>query len=746
MNYCINSLTNIIHNKSMSVLEHESDQLVNNLTMEQIVGLYEINNFRTELMDAVGKFGITEEERKIMRRIQSIKRDNMKWSALSNALNPTMLLTGNGPGFGPQMAFQTLLTAARSVVEYKTMQGEQNIEELQAMWDLRKEDLQTIIELRKSAQSIIFELYNKYHLNENDRLTESTATLLNEYITEADAAKRVRILQDNYKTYSKIPEYYYHLGMAYVDCNNYASAKQVFEIYQNMYNKAPILRFDERSGCIALTMLTYDKGLSVAEKENLIATALNNLPSNSAARLQCAMIYIYELKKYEEGFKLLRAGLDDPKASDRDILFMAAANLISCLKVNSKTYKTICETFLKSQNVSLDSYLTFQIYSQKNAWQYINDVMSFSEYTKRTMYTLWLGKKFKQSFHLTIPENISYNSNDILVYLEDHNDDILTIKQLTPKYLKSISEDDINDVKCFKSNKNLKYLFVETIVPGTYKLKENIDLEKIKDESYPRLSEFTLTESDIEDIVDFCKDFKNEDKNTNIEYATSKKTAVDIAEEGIGSNYPILYNIIRPVLKKCLLKKVTFLGDTLAFKPHHSKEQNGYYVRIVLNNGLQVMYKYNEDSHELEPYLYSTTKNIIYANSKAKAEYTNKPVADKPSWFSRLWNSLFSSDDADQNEKQKKKEEKVEQEVKAQKATDDEPSWFSKMWNSMFSSDDANQNEKQKKKEEKVEQEVKAQKATDDEPSWFSKMWNSMFSSDEKSDDKEIKKEKTQAI
>lgn len=121
MNYCINSLTNIIHNKSMPVLDHESDQLVNNLTMEQIIGLYEINNFRTDLMDAIGRFGITEEERKIMRRIQSIKRDNMKWSALSNALNPTMLLTGNGPGFGPQMAFQTLLTAARSVVEYKTM-------------------------------------------------------------------------------------------------------------------------------------------------------------------------------------------------------------------------------------------------------------------------------------------------------------------------------------------------------------------------------------------------------------------------------------------------------------------------------------------------------------------------------------------------------------------------------------------------------------------------------------------------
>lgn len=155
MNYCINSLTNIVHSKSMSVLEHESDQLINNLTMQQIIGLPEIKDFRIDLMDAISKFEITEEERNLMRRIQSIKRDNVKWSAISNALSPTMLLTGTG-GFGPQLAFQSLLSAARSVVEYKSMQGEQNIEELQAMWELRKEDMQTISELRKSAQGIVF--------------------------------------------------------------------------------------------------------------------------------------------------------------------------------------------------------------------------------------------------------------------------------------------------------------------------------------------------------------------------------------------------------------------------------------------------------------------------------------------------------------------------------------------------------------------------------------------------------------
>lgn len=66
MNYCITTLTNIVHNKSMTVLEHESDQLLNNLTMEQIIGLYEINDFRIELLDAVSRFEITEEERALL--------------------------------------------------------------------------------------------------------------------------------------------------------------------------------------------------------------------------------------------------------------------------------------------------------------------------------------------------------------------------------------------------------------------------------------------------------------------------------------------------------------------------------------------------------------------------------------------------------------------------------------------------------------------------------------------------------
>ena len=90
------------------------------------------------------------------------------------------------------------------------------------------------------------------------------------------------------------------------------------------------------------------------------------------------------------------------------------------------------------------------------------------------------------------------------------------------------------------------------------------------------------------------------------------------------------------------------------------------------------MYKYNDDTNKLEPYLYTKGKEIIYANSTAKSEYTKKEKSevDEPSWFMKFWNSLFSSgnDDIVDNADQKKNESIAE----------DEESFFGKLWNTIF--------------------------------------------------------------
>jgi hypothetical protein len=65
MNYCINSLTNIANSQSMTVLNYEADQILNNLKLTDIRGERELQNFRTELFDAIRNLQITEKEKEI---------------------------------------------------------------------------------------------------------------------------------------------------------------------------------------------------------------------------------------------------------------------------------------------------------------------------------------------------------------------------------------------------------------------------------------------------------------------------------------------------------------------------------------------------------------------------------------------------------------------------------------------------------------------------------------------------------
>lgn len=629
MNYCITTLTNIVHNKSMVVLEHESDQIVNNLTMEQIVGLYEIRDFRVELLDGISKFEITEEERSLMKRISSIKRDNLKWNALSNALNPTMLLTGNaGPGMAYQAAFQALLSAARTAVEYKSMEGEQNIEELQAMWELRKEDLKEINEIRKSALTIVYSLYDKYHLSESDRLTEATANAFNDYVKEPDAAKRVRLLEDNYNTYKRLAEYYYYLGMSYIDLNKYEKAKPMFDTYLQLYSKAPILRYDERSGCIALAKLTYEKGLSVKEKEALVAVVLKNLPNNSAALLQCVMVYLNEIHQEVKAYQLLRSGIDNPNASDKELLIMAASNMLTAMAKYPAIYTAITNAIEKCDNIGFDSYSIYLMNKTTSAWKALGNLIKFNNVNRGNWYCLWLDNELNNNLEIILPEKYLFSLDDIYIYKETHKEGELRIQQLIAEYANAITEDDIEDVDCFKANKNLKYLFVDVLVPNkVYRIKNGIDYEKIKDGSYPRMSEFTLSDDDVNDIIDFCEDNTQEAQETVIE-----------CKESEGD---------KETLDSINGAEVVFCGDSLRFTPHHSPQQNGEYLRIVFRNGESLLYKFNSEEGALDPYLYATKNNKVFANKLSQDEYEAKAlppkeVVEESSWYEDAWNFVCS--------------------------------------------------------------------------------------------------------
>ena len=150
MNYCIHSLTNIIENNSINVLDHELNQLLNNLTITEVVDLEEVASFRQAMLSDINELQITNEERNLMNRIKVKQNNLVRWQALSNALNSfNFLLSGSGGTTSPKaMAIQgasiALLTAARTAIEYKTIQGQQEIEEIKQMWELRKKPIRIL--------------------------------------------------------------------------------------------------------------------------------------------------------------------------------------------------------------------------------------------------------------------------------------------------------------------------------------------------------------------------------------------------------------------------------------------------------------------------------------------------------------------------------------------------------------------------------------------------------------------------
>lgn len=599
MNYCTNALSNIIHNKSMAVLDYESDQLINNLTMEQACGIYEIKEYRSTLLEAIGQFQITEEERQLMRRIQSLKQDNLKWQALSSALNPTMLLTGGG-GMGIQLAYQATLAAARTAIEYKVASNELAIDALEAMWELRKEDLTKINEARVDAQKLILDLFQSHGLSEYDRLTEQNAEALLKYTSETNPQRRIRLLENNKKYYIKYAPYYYHLGMAYVDNNEYHKAKPILKKYLSTYQRTPIFRHDNMSGCVALTTLTHEMGLTKEQKIEVINAALDNLPHNSAAYLQCALAYIYDLKEEEKGLEIILSAIDDPYATDKEILYLGVANLASIINKYPTLQSQIEECMAEESIMHLDTYLLYCINKRANAWEDINQVIHFEKVATRKYESLYIVKNFNRELSVNIPQRFVMNAGACQVVLCDYIKDEFMTEQFVLYNDNYITLEDIEKVACFKADTKLKFLYVEEVgnESQVYVLR-NVDIDKIAAGTWPRQSEFALSSEDQKDIVSFCKKYMPE----KADYTTWK------FDDGSSEHriYPL---------------DVISVGIGIGVAVSKKYLQEGKLVCFNFGNNISIVYRYDNNNYDLLPCYYQYNDERVFASAEIEKELT----------------------------------------------------------------------------------------------------------------------------
>lgn len=606
MNYHTISMSRIIHNQSLESLDYEFSQLLNNLTVEHIIDLPEIKVFREKMMWSVQSLQVTAEERRILQRLQDYRQSNFLWRSVSMALNPTMIITNSGSHY--QLAFYALLTAARGTMEYKSQSKQLGVEEIQALWELRKTDMGTIKELRTDAFSSIYDLYRRFKLEESLRLVEQDAELYANILNEDNAEKRLRRLLDNYDRFSHLLDYEYYLGMAYLDAEGYDMAAPHFDRYLASYAKTPIFRNDEKSAFVYLAQLAYGHMPPVIV-DDLINEIVRIIPNNGPALMQCVLKYI-EVGMNAKAFDLIRKGLDNPYISNRSSLIMMAVSLSSQIKKYPKLWEAIQASVLQSEDVALDAYVAFLACCQASVISdELNDVFQIDA-ALRKKWILFGKKCLKDNYEISINRKYLADLSTVAAYYEETGSDRKDILQskLSPGKGIYTHKKLISKVPEFKDEPMLLYNFFTPMgAADSYIVKPGLDAKK-------EISQYNGAEALESKWLEktLKKDLRDRFYSVICKGGKKCSDAYDV-----NSIYAVEKNCIRIVLDGQIKSIITFIYDS----------RSGKVVPFsLMSDGIN---HYLMDTSEME---------LLKATDKTPPE---KEKPRKDNFFKRLLNRIF---------------------------------------------------------------------------------------------------------
>lgn len=667
MNYHTIAMSRIIQNQTLETLDYELSQLLNNLTIEHIVDLPEIKMFREKLMMSVQELQITAEERVILKRLQDLRQENLIWESMSGALNPAMIMTNASSSY--QTAFYALLTAARGFVEYQSLAGQMEMEEIQALWELRKTDLGVIKDLRTEAFSSIYDLYRRFRFSENIRLTEQDAELYANILNEKNADKRLRRLQDNYDKFSHILDYDYFLGMTILDVNGYNEAKPYLRKYLQNYSNTPIFRRDEKSAYVYLAKLAYEK-LTLTEIDDIINNSiLKIIPNNGPALIQCVLKYL-EIEMNEKAFNLIRRGLDNPYISCKSSIVMMSVELSSQIKQYPKIWDEIQTCVLQCEDLSIDSYLAFLACCPESImFEELGSIFKIKDATKRKF--LFFGRKqLKDTYTIDISRKYGIELNNISAYFENNGAKSTDIYQSEFSFGDGVyTKDELQKkVSAFKSAPMLLYNFFSPMGNSKYfRVKAGLDLNKNINHYNGAESVDSKSVRRLEKILK--KDLKNEYysmkcKTTGRLVEAYNFDSVFTANYYKQWNYIPVYGSVKNAItlvkrfKKTSVieenfanREISFRGDSLMYIPFPVYKIEEKCIRIVLNDKFKTIltFVYDRDNGIVpfslmsngDIYYLLDTSNMDRMQTQETVSNVNETSTEKGNWFKRLWNKIF---------------------------------------------------------------------------------------------------------
>ena len=413
MNYCILTSYYIKNSPSLDFFENKKHEMNNDLTVEPIKGVKEIQEYRQKIRETLDELIINEHEKQIYFDVLDIEKKNKKLNAAKNALQGDLLFVNPFSAIA-----NTVLTIARAGIDLAVSKNEADIQNIRSMWVFQREYLMNEFKLVHEGFDYIHLLYDKYDLKEYDRLTERHIENYFSALSEPDPEARSRRLEYDSLVFKNMHDYYYYLGMSYIEADSteigYKRAEPYFDRYIKQYNEYPLFQIDDKTGIIALTrLLRGSKNTSNAYKTILIEEIEKNLPNNEIGYAVGAMEY-YAMKEYEKSFRLLQKGID--KIENDEVLIEIALKYMNDIRKYPEIYHDICGAILSSKSLSLQQYAACVIEMDNSSRnQRLEELLELSNNDSLSLY---LNKKQSKDIKHTALLNKTFVEKDVQLYNE----------------------------------------------------------------------------------------------------------------------------------------------------------------------------------------------------------------------------------------------------------------------------------------------------------------------------------------
>ena len=413
MNYCILTSYYIKNSPSLDFFENKKHEMNNDLTVEPIKGVKEIQEYRQKIRETLDELIINEHEKQIYFDVLDIEKKNKKLNAAKNALQGDLLFVNPFSAIA-----NTVLTIARAGIDLAVSKNEADIQNIRSMWVFQREYLMNEFKLVHEGFDYIHLLYDKYDLKEYDRLTERHIENYFSALSEPDPEARSRRLEYDSLVFKNMHDYYYYLGMSYIEADStefgYKRAEPYFDRYIKQYNKYPLFQIDDKTGIIALTrLLRGSRNTSNAYKTTLIEEIEKNLPNNEIGYAVGSMEY-YAMKEYEKSFRLLQKGID--KIENDEVLIEIALKHMNDIRKYPEIYHDICGAILSSKSLTLQQYAACVIEMDNNSRnQRLEELL---ELTCNDSLSLYLNKRHSKDIKHTALLNKTFIEKDVQLYYE----------------------------------------------------------------------------------------------------------------------------------------------------------------------------------------------------------------------------------------------------------------------------------------------------------------------------------------